>query len=62
MISVGSTCKLKPSIKETVNHQVIPEFAYRNTYKVITVLADRIIIKSGLTYSLAVKSDDVTLI
>lgn len=61
-IKAGMSCKLKPSIKETVNHHEIPDYAYRNAYKVMKVLNDRIIIKAGLTYTLAVKPEDVTLI
>lgn len=61
-MNIGISCKLKSSVKETVNHHSIPEFAYRNTYKVTAILNDRIIIKSGLTYTLAVKPEDVTLI
>lgn len=54
--------KLKTSVTRTVNNQDIPKFAYRNTYSLKHVLHDRIIIKAGLTYTLAVKDTDVTMI
>lgn len=61
-IKVGVKCKLKDSVTVTVNNQTIPAFAYRNTYVVSKILRDRILIKAGLTYTLAVKDSDITLI
>lgn len=62
VIKVGNSCKLKPTVKKTVNNQLVPLFAYNNTYMVISVLKDRIVIRSGLTYTLAVKPEDITLL
>ena len=58
-ISVGDTVMLKDTATTTVNGSKIPEFAYRNTYKVIKITGNRVIIRAGLVYTIAVKATDL---
>ena len=57
-LNILSTYKLKETVKTTVNNMDIPEFAYRNSYKISKILNDRVLIKAG-QYVLAVKPDDI---
>ena len=53
-IKVGTIVKLKDSTKTTVTGVEIPQFAYKNTYKVDKVLPGRIILRAGISYTIAV--------
>ena len=57
-IKVGQAVKIKTETKLTVTGQVIPAFAFKNTYKVVKVLPNRIIIGVG-TLQYAVKETDL---
>lgn len=61
-ISVGDIVKLKKTVTETVTGTPIPEFAYKNTYKVDKILSDRVVlVLTGIgTFKLAVKFSDIT--
>lgn len=45
-IKVGTRVKLKRTTKKTKTGCLIPQFAYRNTYKVSKILNDRVIIRT----------------
>lgn len=61
-ISVGDIVQLKKTVTETVTGTAIPEFAYKNTYKVDKILSDRVVlVLTGIgTFKLAVKLSDIT--
>lgn len=61
-ISVGDIVQLKKTVTETVTGTPIPEFAYKNTYKVDKILSDRVVlVLTGIgTFKLAVKLSDIT--
>ena len=58
-IVVGDIVMLKDTATTTVNGSKIPEFAYRNEYKVIKITGSRVIIRAGLVYTIAVKASDL---
>ena len=62
VISVGDIVHLKKTVTETVTGTAIPEFAYKNTYKVDKILSDRVVlVLTGIgTFKLAVKLSDIT--
>lgn len=62
VISVGDIVQLKKTVTETVTGTAIPEFAYKNTYKVDKILSDRVVlVLTGIgTFKLAVKLSDIT--
>lgn len=60
VIKEGITVMLKQSTKTTVTGTIIPDYAYKNIYKVKKVLPRRIIIKAGM-YEIAVSKDDVVI-
>ena len=58
-LNLGDFVKIKESSKVDMRGIDIPEFAYKNTYNVFKILDDRIVLKAGPRFIIAVTENDI---
>lgn len=58
-LNLGDLVKIKESSKVDMRGIEIPEFAYKNTYNVFKILDDRIVLKAGTRFIIAVTENDI---